>query len=254
MWGNKCDLSISAGAQVYNQLNESTQLKSLLTHIISNDTQQLWAHLQQLKSKTSSRNEKIRIDFILDNAGFELFTDLCLAEFLLSKKFCDVIHFHVKNMPWFVSDTSKYDFELTVKQCMESSYVELQSLGKRWRNRLDNKTFGIVESEYWTLPNDYADMRVSDNTLYTTLGKSNLLFFKGDLNYRKLIGDRDWPHTTSFKEALHGFCPSPLCTLRTLKADLVVGLSDHKAEELQRENPQWMVTGEYAVIQFCSQL
>ena len=97
-------------------------------------------------------------------------------------------------------------------------------------------------------------MPSNDAKLYDELRNSRLIIFKGDLNYRKLTGDRNWPTTTTFSEALNGFCPSPLCTLRTLKADLVVGLSNGKAEELNNKEQNWMTSGSYAVIQFCKHL
>lgn len=239
---------------MYNQLRESGQLKSLLEHIIANQTESVWEHIQDVKNLRRSEKQSIRMDFVLDNAGFELFTDLCFAEFLLDKKLCDVVQFHVKNIPWFVSDTSKADFYWTIEQCIKSSETELQLLGKRWKSRLEEQTFLIVENPYWTYADDYAAMKVVDPDLYSYLSESQLIVFKGDLNYRKLVGDRKWPHTTSFKEALHGFCPAPLVTLRTLKADLVVGLKENQAEALQQKNNKWMVTGEYAVIQFCEKL
>ena len=97
-------------------------------------------------------------------------------------------------------------------------------------------------------------MQKQDLDLYRYLSESSLIIFKGDLNYRKLVGDRSWPTTTTFSEALHGFCPAPVCTLRTLKADVVVGLGDGKAKELQAIAENWMVSGEYAVVQFCEKL
>lgn len=245
LWGNKCDLSISAGVQVYNQMKESSQLGSLLAHIISNHTEDVWHHIKEGIE---------RVDFVLDNAGFELFTDLCLADFLLEKKLCCSVNFHVKNIPWFVSDTSKNDFHWTVEQCMKSEYESIRSLGKRWQGRLDGGSFVITNSPFWTLGNDFAAMKELDAEFYQYLSKSDLIIFKGDLNYRKLVGDRIWPHTTPFSEALYGFCPAPLCTMRTLKADLVVGLKEGKAEELQAVNDKWMVTGEYGVIQFCKKI
>lgn len=250
LWGNKCDLSISAGTQVSNQLKESSQLKDLLAHIISNHTEQVWKHVNTIKSN----GKQTRIDFVLDNAGFELYSDLCFAEFLLDKQFCEVVHFHVKEIPWFVSDTSKFDFEWTVKQCCDSTDQAVKALGQRWQTRLNNKTFVIVQNMYWTLPHDFAAMKEFDSKLYLDLSESQLLVFKGDLNYRKLIGDRSWPFTTTFDNALHGFCPAPLCALRTLKADLVVGLQPGQDKELAARDQNWMISGQYAVIQFCKKL
>ena len=226
-------------------MKENSQLSSLLAHIIVNQTESLWHHI---------KHKLQRVDFVLDNAGFELFSDLCFADFLIDKKLAKVIYFHVKDIPWFVSDTSRADFEWTVNQCMKAENPSIQELGKRWHNYLTDGSFVIVNNPYWTLGSDYAAMKEIDANFYEYLSQSDLIIFKGDLNYRKLLGDRNWPHTTAFSEALHGFCPAPLCTLRTLKADLVVGLEEGKSEEFQSANDKWMTSGEYGVIQFCEKL
>ena len=250
LWGNKCDLSISSGTHVSNQLKESSQLKQLLEHIISNNTEEVWLHVKSI----TSNGKPTRIDFVLDNSGFELFTDLCLAEFLLNQSSCEEVYFHVKSMPWFISDVTAHDFQWTLQQCSMSNDNAVQRLGIRWNTRLAEKTFVIVENLYWTLPHDYSLMRKFNLKLYNDLANSQLIIFKGDLNYRKLIGDRSWAHTTEFAEALHGFCPAPICSLRTLKADLVVGLRSGQDIELSRKEENWMVSGKYAVIQFCDKL
>jgi hypothetical protein len=54
-----------------------------------------------------------------------------------------------------------------------------------------------------------------------------------------------------FKEALQGFCPAPLIALRTIKADCIAGLKPGLANEINTKNPDWMVTGEFGIIQFC---
>lgn len=86
--------------------------------------------------------------------------------------------------------------------------------------------------------------------LYENLKQSSLLIFKGDLNYRKLLGDFNWNFSESFKKCLRGFQPTNLCTLRTIKGDLICGLQPGLSDKLFEENAEWMFTGEYAVIKY----
>lgn len=79
-----------------------------------------------------------------------------------------------------------------------------------------------------------------------------MVFFKGDLNYRKLAYDCRWPPTTSFAEALGAFRPAPLGTLRTLKADVIAGLQPGEAEALTEVDEQWQVNGKWGVVQFAA--
>ena len=212
----------------------------------------MWQHLLNLK--TWKPSSPARVDFVLDNSGFELYTDLCLAEFLLTEKFCGKVNFHVKSMPWFVSDVTSEDFAWTLRECCLASGGAVQELGKRWTARMSDGTFNIVNHNFWTLPYDFAACETVSPELYTQLGESQLVIFKGDLNYRKLVGDREWPCSTPFSTALHGFCPAPLCTLRTLKADVCVGLKEGQDTELSKGEEKWMVSGNNAVIQFCDSL
>jgi hypothetical protein len=71
---------------------------------------------------------------------------------------------------------------------------------------------------------------------------------KGDLNYRRLVGDRYWPATTPFDETVDYF-PSPVTALRTLKSEVVVGLTSGQLAELDAAGPGWRTSGAYALIQ-----
>merc|ERR1712136_233049 len=98
---------------------------------------------------------------------------------------------------------------------------------------------------------DFATMECKEETLYRSLGQSKLIIFKGDLNYRKLMGDLAWPTNTTFEVALRGFRPTNIVALRTLKADVVSGLDPIQVEELDTQwgSRDWMTNGQYGLIQ-----
>lgn len=80
LWGNATDLSLltQADYEHLQSLQSTPQDDRLmkLDHVLVNDMPTLWNRLRTLK--------RGRIDLVLDNSGFELVTDLLLADFLLS--------------------------------------------------------------------------------------------------------------------------------------------------------------------------
>lgn len=92
-------------------------------------------------------------------------------------------------------------------------------------------------------------MKKRDSKLYAKLSEAKLAIFKGDLNYRKLLGDINWEYTTEFRQSLRGFHPTNILSLRTVKSDVCVGLAPGVAEELFKEDESWMFTGQYGLIQ-----
>ena len=155
-----------------------------------------------------------------------------------------------KSFPWFVSDVTQKDLDWTLDQLATSSDDSLAKLGRLWHGRFDNNNFVVFHHNFWTLPHDNAQMQHQAPDLYKELETSSIILFKGDLNYRKLAHDRKWNPTTDFQTALGNFHPAPLCALRTLKCDLAVGLKPGQAEEVQKKDEKWMLTGDYGVIQF----
>ncbi len=277
LWGNKCDLSISGGAQNTQKDDSLAQVEALESFLLVDDADKVWRKLTDREVRTtfvlstrscfrgpaeqtpkeylvffqsSNGDRNVRFDIVLDNAGFELFSDLCLAEFLISSGLVREVVLHPKSLPWFVSDTTQTDLDWTVEQLSSSADEHLSKLGHMWRKRFEDKTFKVFHHRFWTLPFDFVQMQEEAADLYSELGNSNLVLFKGDLNYRKLAGDRKWNPTTPFQVALGKFQPAPLCALRTLKCDMVVGLRPGQAEEAQKKNNNWMIAGDFGVIQF----
>lgn len=85
--------------------------------------------------------------------------------------------------------------------------------------------------------------------LQASLAKSDLLISKGDIHYRRLLGDRRWLFTKPLREVV-GYLPLPLAALRVFKGDIVAGLPEGRAEELKVVDPDWMVNGNWGLVQF----
>ncbi len=255
LWGNQVDLSLLAGmSHVEIQDLHSTsanQLKKLQEKVILNDTDEIW--------DLFSKFEGVRIDIVLDNAGFELFNDFCLAHFLIKGGFASRIHFHVKSIPWFVSDVTTKDFTWTLDQLLHQQGFEqseiLKELASEWANNLEQGIWKICQHDYWTTPYSYWYFPSAAPELFEDLlgenSTSALTFFKGDLNYRKLVYDLDWPPTTRFADGLGPLAQAihkPLVALRTCKANTCVGLSEEQLERVEKEDAQWMVDGKWGLI------
>ena len=271
LWANKCDLSLSgmSAADVQSQQLLSDikkSLRSLQDNILCDNISEVWSKVQSIKNKVRlsteySANEHTYIDIVADNSGYEIFVDMCLAHFL-SLVFCPTskeasgvrFRFHLKRMPWFVSDTLKPDIDWLLKSMLDSVQNPiLVELANKWRSYLASGFWELHDDKYWTLPSDFSDMPIVGKELYASLQQSSLIIFKGDLNYRKLTGDRKWHVLTPFRSALRNFLPAPLVALRTCKADVVVGIEDMNifaAIDNNRLPKNWMISGDYGLIQY----
>lgn len=245
LWGNKCDLSLSLGVSAAQTDDPLEVLVGLDKYIIANNVKAIWESLNVINANNT-------ITIITDNAGYELFTDFCLADYLISSKLATTIVWHIKSMPWFISDVNSYDFHWIIDAMIGDCDTVLSKLGSKWKCYLSSKQWVLESSMFWTSPIEYEKMKEWDPCLYAKLGESKLAIFKGDLNFRKLLGDYNWEPTTPFKESLQGFLPTNICSLRTNKADLISGISSGVPEVLGKDSDDWLLSGEYGVILFAS--
>ncbi|KAF7989829.1 hypothetical protein HCN44_008503 [Aphidius gifuensis] len=242
LWGNRCDLSLSSGDKSNVDGNPVEGLSLFDDDLLIDNTQCVWNLLN------SHKNTDVIVDIVLDNSGYELFTDLCLAVYLTSHRFTNKIRFYVKRIPWFVSDVTQQDFHWTIEFMNNSMNKDIKAFGEVCSNYLNSGKWSIEIESFWTEPFDYSEMKMQSPELYSKLSNAILVIFKGDLNYRKLLGDINWDHSTDLMTSLRGFNPTNLVTLRTLKADLVVGLDNDTINKLNAKDKNWMVTGQYGVI------
>lgn len=151
MWGNKCDLSIIIPTGFDRTENVFDQCDKLNANVLVDNSKSIWDCLM-----AADHTKPVIVDFVLDNAGFEFFTDLMLADYLIEKKLANKVRFHVKARPWFVSDTTSVDFHHTFESLAkhESNYVS--ELGRKWKQYVADGLFELAPVEYfWTSAYEY---------------------------------------------------------------------------------------------------
>lgn len=234
LWGNRTDLSYT---EVRDDLTGALALERERANILVDDTPRVWSYLQTARG---------RVDFICDNTGPELLFDFALTDFLLRTVSVDEIVWHVKPQPFFVSDTMIPDVHDALEALRKSAERELQWLAERLHSAIEQARLILIDHPFWVTGSFFHEMPAD---LITTLARADLVIPKGDANYRRLVGDCHWSPTTPFESAA-GYFPATLVTLRTLKAELIVGLKQGEAERLQAADPAWLVNGKRGVIQF----
>lgn len=190
-----------------------------------------------------------------------MFGDLLLADHMHRIGAASKTVFHCKAIPWFVSDTTTSDFEALLSTLEDTSTSStpsdndaLSNLVKTWRAYLARGDWVLKSNDFWTSWWAYYHMPEVATALFSELLSSSLVFFKGDLNYRKLLYDCRWPSATPFRDVIGQVWASnvPLVALRTNKSDPCVGLAQGKeAELIANGHVDWRWSGKFAVIHFC---
>lgn len=284
LWGNATDLSLLTNLSYadFQKLQGSEARKASEKNIVVND---LPAAFQVLKKAQRDGKEERRVDIVLDNAGFELFVDLILAGYLLAAGLATTVVLHPKNIPWFVSDVMPEDFSTLLNVLADpcsfynatpedegkdaesatplSSQEEqnVKYLFQHWSQFHAEGQLVLRPNDFWTEGGSFWRMPETAPLLFTDLQSSDLVVFKGDLNYRKLVGDAMWDPTTPFQQAIGPLGRESgirVMALRTCKADTVVGLPPGRDEELKGMEDgggdsgarKWAWTGKWAVVEF----
>ncbi|KAF2819246.1 DUF89-domain-containing protein [Ophiobolus disseminans] len=284
LWGNATDLSLltNLSYEDIQKLQGSQARKDSEKNILVND---LGRAFQVLTAAQKEGKKERRVDIVLDNAGFELFVDLILAGYLIASGLATTVVLHPKSIPWFVSDVLPADFiallsALAAPQnfygaqsdedkkagkettpLSETEDSNLQFLFQNWSQMHAEGQLMLRPNDFWTAAGSYWRLPKAERDLCEDLKESELVIFKGDLNYRKLTADAAWPATTPFTDAIGPMGPASgirVLALRTCKADVVVGLPEGQDERLKameggsEENGarKWAWSGKWAVVQF----
>lgn len=180
-----------------------------------------------------------RFDIICDNSGAELFSDIYLAVFMIVHDYVNKVVLHVKSYPYFVSDATIDDFGRLVNILTENkSNSQLLEL-------LSKKKIEVKTHKFWTEAKYFDEL---PKNLGINKNTTDLLIVKGDLNYRRLVGDKNWISTDSFEKRCL-IKDIPVIAPRVLKSDVLVGVEPVFISIAKAQDKKYKTDGKWGVIQ-----
>lgn len=87
----------------------------------------------------------------------------------------------------------------------------------------------VVAYDFWCAPGTFRDLPVD---LADDLSQAVVVIVKGDLNYRRLVGDTHWDPETPFADVT-GYFPAPVAALPVCKSDVAVGVAPERLAHLE---------------------
>ncbi|MEU6574234.1 damage-control phosphatase ARMT1 family protein [Streptomyces sp. NPDC046805] len=230
LWGNRADLGFRLSAA-------GAEAQEAAPALVADDSDILWSLLPASGTGT--------LCLVADNAGRELIPDLLLIAHLLAEGRVGRAVLHVKPTPYYVSDATTADVVDALRR-LTSAPGAAAAYGRRLWSAMADGRLTVRAHPFSCAPLPYADM---PDDLRAEFAAAALTVVKGDLNYRRLVGDRLWPATTSFQEAT-AYWPGPVASLRTLKSDVITGLdAGTEAALVAAEGQRWRTAGTHALIQ-----
>ncbi|GAB5372761.1 hypothetical protein AAMO2058_001692400, partial [Amorphochlora amoebiformis] len=239
LWGNQADGSLFtvdtiAGLGSTKGHGENTD------RVLVNDTKSVWNHLNQ------PAKQGHRVIFFNDNSGLEIVSDLVLASYLLHSKKVSTVEFYLKPYPYFVSDANPEDVKDTIEFLISSHDKSMKELGADLKSLVKANLLKLKKEHFLASPLAMSEM---PKALKEDIKSAHLLVVKGDLMYRKMLGDRMHPPQTPFKDIVSYF-PCPIVSLRTCKSPVIVGMTKKVFDELSAEKKDWTCLGLHGTIHF----
>ncbi|MBU6532501.1 damage-control phosphatase ARMT1 family protein [Streptomyces mayonensis] len=235
LWGNRADLGFRLSAGGAGAGDQAGAL-------VADDSDTLWSLLPPARAGAPGPRT---LCLVADNAGRELVPDLLLVSHLLAEGRVDRAVLHVKPYPYYVSDATPTDVLDALRRLVAAGGAAAAHGARLWTALTDGRV-RVRAHPFSCAPLPYADM---PGDLREDFAAATVTVLKGDLNYRRLVGDRWWPPTTSFADVTAYF-PGPVAALRTLKSDVITGLDAGTEAALEASGERsWRTSGTHALIQ-----
>lgn len=155
-----------------------------------------------------------RLNIIADNFGAEFMGDLVLA-LLAAEQGIEVV-VHVKQLPLFVSDATSDDVTILLDRLTPGTWF-----GQRLLKTVRQGHIRFASNAIWSAPHFFDRLPAEE----LGVGAHILTVLKGDLNFRRAVGDVAVDIGTPF-DALPVLPAAPMLSLRSIKSYCAVGVHD----------------------------
>lgn len=253
LWGNQADLSlwpvpldeetVEDGCQRMNRALLSGKERLLADHFAD-----CWSDLAGCSRPPGSGTVLRSIGLVTDNAGGELCTDLMLAHALVAGGICEHVSIHCKKYPVFVSDATPEDVMHSIEALQASPWGSCATLGKAFEGHVQAGRWSIEDDAFWCQGIEFWEM---PRELAVRLNEHDLCIVKGDANYRRLVGDRQWDLDASFHD-IAGYFPTRLLALRAPKSEVGCGIPEDRLKLAAKEDENWITSGNYGLVHYTS--
>jgi hypothetical protein len=238
LWGNRADLGFRIGTptpagEPAAAGEPAGSGEPAAAGLVADQSADLWAAL----------GPDAAVVLVADNAGREMLADLILVDHLLHTGQAASVALHVKPRPYYVSDATTADV-LACLRCLSAAPSAAQIAG-RLTAALRTGRLALRTHDFYCAPWSYHRMPADLAACYR---QASLTILKGDLNYRRLTGDRAWPATTPLA-SVTAYFPGSVAVLRTLKSDVVTGLDPAVVAALDAAGQPWRTNGRHGLIQ-----
>jgi len=234
LWANRVDLSLwpADGGDADSRI-EAVLGSQGVSRLLVDDTD---AVLEVLNGP------EVNVHIVLDNAGAELIADLALVTNILRNG--GRVTIHAKPHPTFVSDVTLPDLDATIQR-LAAEPNPAHQIARAISTATGDGALQVTTHPFWVSP---GAGWLCPPDLVENLSEADLIIFKGDANYRRLLGDLHWDPTTPIDRIIRP--PQPLLALRTAKAEVVAGLTPEVVRRAAGTDPAWISSGEWGLVQY----
>ena len=208
-------------------------------------------HIEKFKAFVKGNNLlRKNVHIIVDNCGIELISDMILGLYMLEQLGINELYLHFNILPIFVSDVIKSDVEDAMELIAGDGKDENRNeIVRKYRKYREEGRIIETADVFWNMPIPFKNAPEAIMHDVFNAASTGLVIFKGDLNYRRLVEDRQWKINELLEDRIK-YIKNPVLVLRSLKSNVLLGVDCETSSQKDEAYPSWKTTGDFGIIQF----